>query len=220
VSQLPTYRCNRVSVPPSIDGLLNDPVWSVAEVTTPFIVASGEGLARRQTVARAVWDDRALYVGFDCVDPDVWGTYFRPGDPVYEEEVVEVFVTPSADDLRVHTAFELSPRNVLWMSRHTQHPDRTSSVERNWDAPGVQTATLVRGTLDDRTDADDGWSAEIAIAFSELGVAAPRDGDVWRINFFRIDRTPEPEFSCWSPTLTEPAAFHVPERFGYLRFIG
>ncbi|MEZ4835614.1 MAG: hypothetical protein R2873_27085 [Caldilineaceae bacterium] len=45
---------------------------------------------------------------------------------------------------------------------------------------------------------------------------------VWRANFYRIERPREgrsvhpTEFSCWSPTLTEPADFHRPARFGIL----
>lgn len=214
--ELPIYRCRRVTTPPILDGHLDDPCWRAADQTTPFILADGSAEAERQTVARAVWDRDALYVGFDCIDPDVWGTYTQRGDPVFQEEVVEVFITTSADDLRVHTAFELSPRNALWISRHRQ---RAAGSEKNWDAPGVRTATSVRGTLDERSDRDEGWSAELAIAFSELGVRAPEPGDRWRINFFRIDRTPTPEFSSWSPTLNSPPAFHVPERFGFLHFI-
>lgn len=218
MNDLPTYHCRRISVPPSLDGSLTDSMWQIAEPTSPFIVADGSHPAERQTTARAVWDDRCLYVAFECVDPDVWGTYTKRGDPVYQEEVVEVFITPHPTDLRVHTALELSPRNVLWISRHTLTPGQAPTAERNWDAPGIRTRTHVRGTLDDRTDRDEGWSAELAIAYSELGASCPQPGDVWRINFFRIDRTPTPEFSSWSPTLTTPPAFHVPERFGLLRF--
>ncbi|HEY6323364.1 MAG TPA: hypothetical protein VJA16_17615 [Thermoanaerobaculia bacterium] len=40
----------------------------------------------------------------------------------------------------------------------------------------------------------------------------------WRANFYRIERPrgSPPELSCWSPTLTEPADFHRPDRFGVL----
>jgi hypothetical protein len=40
----------------------------------------------------------------------------------------------------------------------------------------------------------------------------------WRANFYRIERPhlSDPEFSCWSPTHTEPASFHRPSHFGLL----
>lgn len=220
VIELPTYHCQRCAVPPALDGSARGDAWHNAAPTSPFIRADGSRAAERQTTARALWDDHFLYVAFDCDDPDVWGTYTKRGEPVYEEEVVEVFITPHPSNLQVHTAFELSPRNALWISRHTVIPGEAPKAERNWEEPGIRTSTLVRGTLDDRTDRDEGWSAELAIAYAALGTGCPRPGDVWRVNFFRIDRTPTPEFSCWSPTLTTPPAFHVPERFGFLRFEG
>ena len=43
--------------------------------------------------------------------------------------------------------------------------------------------------------------------------------DTWRANLYRIERPRDaaPEYSCWSPTLTDPADFHKPARFGVLR---
>jgi hypothetical protein len=40
----------------------------------------------------------------------------------------------------------------------------------------------------------------------------------WRANFYRIERPhdAEPEFSCWSPTMSDPADFHKPAYFGVL----
>ena len=42
--------------------------------------------------------------------------------------------------------------------------------------------------------------------------------EIWRANFYRIERPRDgaAEFSAWSPTLTAPADFHQPARFGFL----
>jgi len=44
---------------------------------------------------------------------------------------------------------------------------------------------------------------------------------LWRGNLYRIERPRdgEPEFSAWSPTLTRPADFHQPARFGTLELV-
>jgi hypothetical protein len=41
---------------------------------------------------------------------------------------------------------------------------------------------------------------------------------IWRANFFRIERPRggDHEFSCWSPTFTDPPDFHRPGFFGRL----
>ena len=46
-----------------------------------------------------------------------------------------------------------------------------------------------------------------------------QNGDVWRADLYRIDLTPEPEFSCWSPTLLVLPNFHVPKAFGKNFFV-
>jgi len=76
------------------------------------------------------------------------------------------------------------------------------------------------GTLDERHDLDNRWTVEVALPFSQIGRGgrAPKESERWRANFYRIDRADEGEFSCWSPTLSDPPSFHVPGRFGYLVF--
>jgi hypothetical protein len=57
------------------------------------------------------------------------------------------------------------------------------------------------------------------LAIPWRSVAPPGDlPRMWRANFYRIERPRdgEPEFSCWSATLTDPADFHRPARFGVL----
>ena len=68
----------------------------------------------------------------------------------------------------------------------------------------------------------DGVSVEMAIPFADMLTAPhipPRAGDVWRANFYRIDRAEDgDEYSAWSPTLRRN--YHTPERFGALVFSG
>ena len=51
-----------------------------------------------------------------------------------------------------------------------------------------------------------------------LGVIVLLVAWLWRGNFYRIERPhdAEPEFSGWSPTMTDPADFHKPAYFGIL----
>jgi hypothetical protein len=56
------------------------------------------------------------------------------------------------------------------------------------------------------------------IPFSDLGQPPPKPKDVWRGNFYRInrDRGQMDEFLSWSPTMLE--GFQQPARFGYIEF--
>lgn len=179
-----------------------------------------EAFQFQPTAFRACWSATHLYLAFQCADRDIWGTYQQRDDPLYEEEVVEAFLSPSGD-VRHYYEFEVSPRNVVFDAAvHSPHRRRASmTVLTVWDCPGLETAVQVCGTLDNRQDADRWWSVEIAIPFIGFPHArTPRPGDSWRANFYRIDRSDPPEFTAWSPTLKDPPDFHVPERFGHLVF--
>jgi hypothetical protein len=59
----------------------------------------------------------------------------------------------------------------------------------------------------------------MAIPFSDLGLRrAPEAGELWRINLYRIDRSPEPSYAAWSPPLGAAGDVHKPAQFGYLGF--
>ena len=82
-----------------------------------------------------------------------------------------------------------------------------------WKTPkpscGISTPLLSRmvGTGTERQD----WWAELSIPWE-------KPSKIWRANFYRVERPRDgaPEFTCWSPTLTNPADFHKPARFGLL----
>ncbi|MHB1001660.1 MAG: carbohydrate-binding family 9-like protein [Armatimonadota bacterium] len=219
----PVYQCRKV--PPgsiTVDGNLNDPGWQSANVINELMLSDGSNRAERRTSVRMCWDDRYLYISFDCDDPDIWGTMHKRDDPIFDEEVVEAFIDPDSD-LIDYYEFEMSPRGVLFDAIiHNPTGLRADmTMNKEWDCEGWLTAVRVDGTLDNRDDVDKGWTAEWAIPFASILGADdlhPGNGDTWRINLFRIDLTPTPEFSCWSPTLETPANFHVPKMFGTLVF--
>jgi len=219
--ELPTYRCRKIAEAITIDGDLGKPAWRGIEAIS-LVLSDGSGAPSRPTQLRICWNESHLYLAFSCADPDIWGNYLSHDDPIYEEEVVEAFLCPSLDLTR-YFEFELSPRNVQFDALvHNPGEDRQSlEIDTSWDCAGWLSAVVVNGTLDDRTDTDRQWTAEMAIPFASLpGLphCPPKPDDEWRANFYRIDRTPTPEFSAWSPTLRVPADFHVPSCFGHLVF--
>jgi hypothetical protein len=58
----------------------------------------------------------------------------------------------------------------------------------------------------------------LCVPWSAFG-CEPRAGDRWRVNLFRcVGEDPTRGYLAWQPTHAPEPSFHVPEKFGWLRF--
>jgi hypothetical protein len=109
------------------------------------------------------------------------------------------------------------------------HPRGVRWAFTGWDFPGLRTAVLVDGTLNDPTTVDRGWRVELALPWAGMADLAngralpPQDGDEWRIFFGRFERLPvagtlpEPQPAwCWGAHGTLDT--HLPEQFTHVTF--
>ncbi|MEP6992914.1 MAG: carbohydrate-binding family 9-like protein [Acidobacteriota bacterium] len=166
------------------------------------------GGPRLPTSLRMGLRGNTLCVRFDGKDAGVVASYTRRDDPLWEEDVFEVFLAAGEDPPLVYFEFEINPLGALFDARIQSPEGRRSSMrtQTEWDCLGFTARVAQKGGS---------WSASVRIPLESLAPGPlPR---VWRANFFRIDRGTVDEFSAWSPPLTDPADFHVPERFGILR---
>jgi cellulose/xylan binding protein with CBM9 domain len=161
---------------------------------------------RLRTAVRVGLRDDALCVRFDGRDDGVVASLTERDAPLWTEDVFEVFLSPH-DPPTVYYEFEVNPLGAVFDAR-VESPDlarKTMRVDAGWTCQGFRARVTLKPNR---------WSATLRIPLTEL--AGSRAAAVWRANFFRIDRGPTCEFSAWSATLTDPADFHVPERFGTL----
>lgn len=179
------------------------------------------------TTFRALWGEMGLLVRFDAIDPAQWHTLTKRDDPLWEEEVVEIFIDPDGDGLN-YAEIEINPANVLCdLVIFEGSPGLRSDID--WDFEGLLSAVH---PLHAATGETVGWTAVALLpwsGFERLPAAdgvrlPPRSGDAWRFNVFRIKRPGGPEepekdaiFAAWSPTsgpgFHEPAAFRLMEFF-------
>jgi len=166
------------------------------------------------TAVRIAYDVDALLLRFDCEDRDIWATHARRDAPLWEEEVVELFVAPGEDDPSHYVEIEVNPLGAIFDARVTNPDGRRDSmrVEASWNAAGLVSAVS--------RPWPGAWRAEMRLPWGELCHGSPPR--IWRANLFRIERPRDGdhEFSCWSPTLTDPPDFHKPAAFGRLVLAG
>lgn len=190
--------------------------WHELAPLPPFILADGSGPALQQTTTRVCYDQDALYVRFDCHDTDIWGTLTARDSHIFNEEVVELFIAPGDSTPTHYVEFEVSPLGTLLDLTVYNPNDGRDGIRADfaWDCPG-----LIWSAECDIPNHH--WRAYLIVPWA--GIAAPTPlPRTWRANFYRIERPQDrgcplgAEFSCWSPTLTEPANYHRPSRFGHL----
>jgi hypothetical protein len=217
---IPRYEVKRATSPITIDGKLDETAWTSASpaVTLQFLWDSQTG-AKQKTYARVVWDAQAFYVGFDADDADINARFEQHDDPTYQDDAVEIFINPDPKQETVYYGFEMNVRGVLY--DYLNYNSRT--LFKRWDATGVKIATSVRGTMNNRTDTDTGWSLEAAIPwanFEELSRRPPVAGAIWKANLNRWDGVqPNRRMSIWSDPQNTDSWPHVPSRFGELVFV-
>lgn len=169
---------------------------------------------RLATTVAAYFDEESLTVLFSAADDHIVATHVEHDAPLYDEDVVEVFLAPGSPS--EYFEVEVNPLGTTF-DAHIVSPEggrATMRTDVGWESDGVAAVRKV-------VEANGLMSIDtvVRIPFAALSRARPRAGETWRGNFFRIDRHPRGhEFSAWQPTLRVPADFHVPEAFGTLRF--
>jgi hypothetical protein len=203
---LPKIFCPEVE---TWDGMTLDvlhPAW--AQCSRLFLLDNLSGRQPRwATEVRIGWSDGGLQCHFLCQDPKPSATKTDHDDALWEEEVVELFLDPFGDALS-YFEIEVNPLNAV-VDLFARRTLTGLKKEFAWHCAGLITA-VGRPPF--------GWMAALRVPFASLGDCAPNG--TWRANFTRIDRPDEKsrELSAWSPTLVN--SFHVPERFGTLKFDG
>ena len=229
------YTAPYTKTAPIVDGNLDDVAWRQAPWTANFIDIEGEKVQRPrfQTRAKIMWDMEYLYIGAWMVEPHVWGTLTEHDSVIFHDNDFEVFLDPDGDAAEYYE-LEINALGTTWdLFLPVAYRDG-GKAQNSWEIPGLQSAVHVSGTINDPSDADRGWSVELALPWDVLREYAnkpspPHEGDTWRINFSRVQwqhdvvdgryvkRPGVPENNwVWTPQFQ--IDMHQPEHWGYLHF--
>ena len=172
----------------TVDGKYHKEQWHHAMVIKDFKTPVALKPAKSPTDARLLWDDQCLYVNIRASDRDLKATLKKRTDPLYNEDVVELFIKPY-DGKPPYYEFEINPLGT-WMA--LEIPERKKvSVKgcSNWD-PGLKSAVQVAGTLNNDADLDNYYRAVLAIPWKNLkyvGGKPPKVGQTFKFTVCRYD---------------------------------
>jgi len=252
------YTAHRALAPLTIDGRLDEPSWRLAPRSPRFVDLITGRPTIHDTRAAVLWDDTYLYVGFWVEEPFVEAKLSERDSIIWTENDVEVFVAgqDAYYELELNALGTIYEALFVWedayerggyarqleLSRNVDgfkpwngvgfqtHPRGPRLGFFRWDLPGLEAAAAIDGTINDNTDRDRGWTAEVAIPWSGMEVLArgdgralpPRDGDVWRMDFSRFntyrEAPPANDSGGWAWSAHGIWDSHIPELFPYVRF--
>jgi len=166
---------------PSIDGTLDDALWSSAPNLGPFADYLGRAPARADTRAWIAYDDQNLYLAVRCehtpgaeLDVDVT----RHDDETWDDDGIQLFIDP----WNSQSGWYRIVVNAMGVIRD-QVPMEAGV---GWESNARVAARRNR----------DHWILEMAVPFSSLDLAR-RSHDTWRINVMRRD-SDSGQSTAWS----------------------
>jgi hypothetical protein len=178
-----------------VDGILDDPCWRVAP-THRLVMPGGRTTIEHATVQFA-FDDEHLYLAVRSDDRDVVQELERDQQHHYTAgDVVELFIKPLGHP--AYWEFFVTPGG--WKTaQFFPSRGRLGLPSSMAYVSGLQGAAKTDGTLNDPSDDDRGWSAELAVPLAEIERQAGASPEltvlVGRYNYGRhLDRK---ELSSW-----------------------
>ncbi|NOZ60137.1 MAG: carbohydrate-binding family 9-like protein [Calditrichaeota bacterium] len=235
------YVCYRVQRPIVVDGDLRESSWRKANWTDYFVDIEGEKKPqpRFRTRAKMLWDERFFYFAAELEEPHIWAKLMQRDTVIFRDNDFEIFIDPDGDTHQYYE-FEMNARNTVWDLLLIKPYRDGGPAVNGWDIHGLKSGVKIYGTLNDPSDRDEKWTLEVAMPWEALKECAhrsapPHSGDIWRINFSRVEwqieikngnyykkinpttERPFPEDNwVWSPQGL--INMHYPEMWGFVQF--
>ncbi|MEP0828388.1 MAG: metallophosphoesterase [bacterium] len=166
--------CRRVSPPPTIDGRLDEPVWSAP--VERFFSDNGSPMATDSVYFYFAYDDSSLYLAARCLEskPESLKAALSGHDaPVHSEDCVGFFFQP---DLNREEVFQVyfNPVGAIFDQKITPNVSGYMTGDPAWN--GIYELKTLSGPT--------GWTVEARIPLAQWrATAAPETA--WGLNFRR-----------------------------------
>ncbi|MGI8918252.1 MAG: DUF5916 domain-containing protein [Pyrinomonadaceae bacterium] len=188
---LPPEKANPVTVPkfetaPTIDGVLNEPVWQGAAKLKDFYqIDPGDNIApSKPTEVLIGYDPKFLYIAFRAFDePDKIRSTVAKRDNIFQDDYVGFYLDTFNDKRRAFEIF-FNPLGIQGDGILTEGRGEDFSIDLLLESKGTIT--------------QEGYIVEIAIPFKSLRYEAGK-GKLWGAHFFRRIQRFNRELDSWMP---------------------
>lgn len=221
--KFPVFDCRFTDGSIVVDGKADEPAWKHATVIDAFgrHWDGGKNKPTRTTRAKLLWDRDFFYFSAELDDADLFAKVTERDGMTWLDDCFEIFLKPKETNPGYYE-FHVTPTGVLMDLFIADRAKENYATSFKRDQFQWQAKATHRGTVNDPSDRDGGWTVEGRIPWSDFAKTSerPKAGDEWRMSLCRYDYDStgkNPKTSTISP-LTQ-SDFHRHEEFARLRFV-
>ncbi|MGY8777311.1 MAG: DUF5916 domain-containing protein [Longimicrobiales bacterium] len=198
----PSLRAFRAQGPITLDGLLDEGSWSVADSTTgTFWLTQPEAgfPAPDRTVIRMIYDDEALYMGAVLYDPEPHRLVSAGLEQDFSPQASDMFgvAIDASRDKQSAYVFGANPAGAKW---DAQSFNDGAAINSAWEGIyEVETSTFAEG-----------WIMEMRIPLTTLRFPGGEGEQTWGLNFSRQVRRRN-EYATWAAIPRQFRIFRMSE---------
>lgn len=212
------YTAPRTVHPITVDGVGDESAWATAPWTDAFVDITGDPKKKPcyATRLKMLWDEAYLYFYVEMEEPNLTAKLTERDAIVWHENDFEIFIDPDGDGEN-YFEFEFNALNTVFDLFLTKPYSRGAFVLHQWNAEGLKSAVRLKGTLNDPSDRDEGWTLEVAIPATALanGFDLPLKENVsLRVGFSRVEWLKKEREDNWTWGATGAVDMHRPEKWG------
>ena len=185
-----------------LDGLLDEPSWSVADSTTGifWLTQPQAGFpAPDRTVIRMIYDDEALYMGAVLYDPEPHRAISAGLEQDFSPQASDIFgvAIDASRDKQSAYVFGANPAGAKW---DAQSFNDGAAINSAWEGIyEVETSTFAEG-----------WILEMRIPLTTLRFPRGEGEQSWGLNFSRQVRRRN-EYATWAAIPRQFRVFRMSE---------
>lgn len=202
---------------------------------TDFMMSTGSGPFPAVTVIKLCWKEFGLEIFFDAYnDMHTQNTKTQCNADLYNQEVVEFFITAGAVDPTLYTEIEITPNELLFVATIQKPLDSWKNSSKTYypsdckDPVGCDCGRVRKASGVNFSTAIDPhrnmWRGSMSVPWSTMNWHSQGIPTVLRGNFYRILMKEDMEgkdcptipsgetgpciYGAWTPTYQDPPSFH------------
>jgi hypothetical protein len=186
--------------PVKLDGKIGEEEWAAAAKVPIQHLQARRDYANHFGDVRLKYDGEHLYFGFHARGEKSPLTRHKERDAYLWQDAAFEFVWQTAEPTKAAFQFIINSANAVWDAKNNNIP---------WNGVNATAAGLD----------GDGWSAEVALNFKEIGVEAPKEGTAWGGNFMHDWDQRRGGYATWGMAVKGYETFFSDATmFGTIRF--